>query len=69
MTFDALRSAFPQLGFALYALEPLGDVTLEIYTADGAVYSFTSATAEGAIAAAFPADPPVVTKPPASVFD
>lgn len=51
---DALRSSFPKLGFALYALEPGGLVTFEVMDEQGAVYTFTSATAQGAIDQAFP---------------
>lgn len=51
-----LRRNFPKLGFALYAIEPGKAVTFEIY--DGAdIYTFKGATAEDAIAAAFPDEP------------
>jgi hypothetical protein len=67
-SLDDLRTAHPLLGFALYAYEPGGPVTLEIHAPDGGVYSTTGPTAEAAIAVAFPpraAPPP----PAASVFD
>jgi hypothetical protein len=59
LTFDDLRDRFPMLGFALYALEPGGAVTLEIYDGEE-VYAFQGATAAAAIAAAFP---------PINIFD
>lgn len=65
MTFDEARAAHPQLGFALYALEPGGPVTLEILTPEGDLFSFPAETAEDALAGAFPAPPPALP----SVFD
>ena len=53
MTLDDLRAAHPALGFAVYAYEPGGQVTLEIHAAEG-VFTFRAATEEAAIAAAFP---------------
>lgn len=64
-SLDDLRSAHPDLGFALYAIEPRGAVTLEVYD-DGRVYSFKGATAEAAIETAFPSEPPT---PETNVFD
>jgi hypothetical protein len=54
-SIDDLRAAHPELGVGLYALEPGGPVTLEIYTPDGTVYTFTGTTAAAAFASAFPA--------------
>lgn len=54
MTFDELRAAHPELGFAVYAMEPKGFVTFEVHTPDGQVYSFTGATQQAAIDEAFP---------------
>lgn len=54
MTLDELRAAEPALGFALYAFEPGGLVTLEIHTPDGQVFTFKAATAQAALDAAFP---------------
>jgi hypothetical protein len=56
VNFDELRDAFPELGFALYALEPRGVVTLEVHE-DGQVFSFIGATAQEAIDTAFPPQP------------
>jgi hypothetical protein len=57
MTLDELRAANPELGFAIYALEPGAGVTFEIYTSDGQVFTWKDATAAGAIAQAFPPAP------------
>lgn len=75
---DDLRARYPTLGFALYAYEPGGAVTLEVL--DGAdVYTFQEATEADVIAKAFPApqieaDEPATPEPetpapPVSVFD
>ena len=61
--FDAIRAENPDLGFALYALEPGGPVTLEIVTPDGGLFTFKGATAAAAIEAAFPT-PSVSPTPP-----
>ena len=53
MTLDDLRAAHPDLGFALYAYDPRGPVTLEVHAAEG-VFSFIGSTEAAAIAAAFP---------------
>ena len=52
-SLDELRAAYPHLGFALYAFEPGGDVTLEVHDT-GTVLTTTGPTAEAAIAKAFP---------------
>jgi len=59
MTFDELRAAKPDLGFALYALEPGKGVAFEVHTPDGQVFGFTGETAQAAIDTAFPPDPDV----------
>jgi hypothetical protein len=73
MTFDDMRAANPHLGFALYAMTPGTEVTLEAYSQDGNVFSFTGETAEAAIRSAFPPPyPPGELETPAeptSVFD
>lgn len=80
MTLDELRTSMPELGFALYAYEPSGPVTLEILAPDGQTFSFTGKTVSEAVAAAFPQPPPEEQAPtapapaettatPASVFD
>lgn len=53
-SLDEARAAQPALGFALYALEPGGPVTLEIVTPDGEIYRFDYATEADVFAAAFP---------------
>jgi hypothetical protein len=51
--FDTLRSKYPHLGFAAYALEPGGPVTLECLTKEGRSFQFTGSTLTAAIAAGF----------------
>jgi hypothetical protein len=53
MTLDELRALLPDLGFAVYAYDPRGPVTLEVHAAEG-VFTFTAASEQAAIAAAFP---------------
>lgn len=53
MTFDELRAANPGLGFAVYAYDPGGDLTLEIHD-DGERFAFTGPTLQAAIDKAFP---------------
>jgi hypothetical protein len=74
---DELRSLRPHLGFALYALDPGGDVTFEVYDGDQ-VFTFTGPTSEAAIEKAFPPpvplapeEPPAPEPPPPtpSIFD
>lgn len=74
MSLDDLRRDFPTLGFAVYALEPGGPVTLEIHQ-DGEVYTFRAATEAATLAQAFPitaaikaADTPT-PGPPVNIFD
>lgn len=54
-TIDELREKYPTFGFAVYALEPGGEATLEVLTPDGTIYSFKGKTVASAIAEAFPA--------------
>lgn len=71
-TIDALRTKYPALGFALYALEPGGPVTLEAVNGDGKIFTFRGATEEAAIMAGFADDfagPAAVAAPTVSVFD
>lgn len=58
MTFDDARAAHPHLGFAVYAYEPGGAVTLECITPDGQTHIFTGPTAQAALDLAFPPEPP-----------
>ena len=68
MTLDDARAALPHLGFAVYAMEPGGPVTLEIHAPDGTIFTFSAATEAEALALAFPemATPP---EPELSLFD
>ena len=68
-SLDAARDENPALGFALYAYEPGGPVTLEIIDPDGQIFSFVGATASEALAIAFPPAPPEPATPSASIFD
>lgn len=69
--FDALRAANPDLGFAVYAYEPRGVVTLEIHTPEvGAEpYTFKGATLADALAQAFPEAGAKTPEPEPSIFD
>lgn len=68
-SLDDLRKARPDLSFALFAMEPGEDLTLEIYH-DGHVYPFHGATVADAILAAFPPAPQAApAAPEASIFD
>lgn len=55
-SLDEARRLNPDLGFALYAYEPGGAVTLEIHDPAGEVFTFTANSEEAAFAVAFPAD-------------
>jgi hypothetical protein len=70
-SLDDLRELRPDLAFALFAMEPIGVVTLEIYH-DGQVYAFKGATVAEAILAAFPPEQETAPTEPAtpdSIFD
>lgn len=54
-SLDDLRASHPTLGFALYAFDAGKPVTLEVYS-NGEIYAFKAATADEAIATAFPED-------------
>ena len=71
---DRIRALFPHLSIGVYALEPGGDVTVEVYTPDGTRFSHKAPTEAGCFAAIFgplpddqPADP--APEPPANPFD
>lgn len=71
---DALRAKYPHLGFAVYAYDPLGPVTLECINVEGKSFKFEGPTLAAAIAAAFAEDvePEPQSQPDtpdASVFD
>lgn len=63
MTLDELRREMPGVGLAVYAIDPSGPVTFEVYPPDGEVYSFTAATEAEAIAKAFPVGEPLAPEP------
>lgn len=69
MILDGIRTRYPHLALAIYAMDPGGPVTIETYTADGRVFPFTAPTAAEALALAFPE----MTAPPdaheETVFD
>jgi hypothetical protein len=70
-SLDDLRARHPELGFAIYAYEPGGLVTLEVLTPDGKTYPFKAETAASAAALAFPetAEPdPAPATPPTDIF-
>lgn len=60
---DDLRAALPDCGFALYAYEPGGPVTLEVITPDGETFTFAGPTAAAAIARALPRTPEPAAAP------
>lgn len=62
---DAVRAAYPHLGFAVYAYDPGGPVTLEIHDG-GTVFTFRAATEAEAVALAFPA---ALEPAPADLFE
>lgn len=51
---DDLRARYPDMGFAIYALEPGGAVTLEVHAPDGRLYSWKGGSAAEVLDAAFP---------------
>lgn len=66
--FDELRAANPDTGFAIYAIEPGGPVTLELFAA-GTVFTFRGASEDDVLDMAFPPEPPAAAVPEDSVFD
>jgi hypothetical protein len=58
LTLDHLRAALPNLGFALYAYDPEGPVTLEVHADDG-VFSVVAESEAAAVALVMPPDEPV----------
>ena len=72
---DALRAKYPHLGFAVYAYDPAGAVTLEAITREGKVFTFQGPTLAEAIVAGFGEETEPQPEPagsdtaPASVFD
>ena len=54
MTLDIARQAHPDFGFAVYAYQPRGDVTIEVHTPDGSIFTATGPSEAVAIAELFP---------------
>jgi hypothetical protein len=63
LTLDHLRAAMPDLGFALYAYDPEGPVTLEVHATDG-VFTVTAETEAAVVALVLPTEPA-----PVNIFD
>ena len=53
---DYLRARFPHLGFSVYALTPGGDVTVEVLTPDGTMFTKQAPTEREAMILLFGAD-------------
>jgi hypothetical protein len=68
MDLDALRAKYPHLGFAVYAYDPKGPVTLECITAEGKTFQFQGPTLAEAIAIGF-AETDIPVSADTSVFD
>lgn len=68
-TLDAVREAYPDLGMALYALDPRGPVTLEILTDTGDLFTFHGSTEAEVLGRAFPAPPEPEQEPEAAIDD
>jgi len=60
---DVLRQTYPLLGLAAYALDPGGDVTLEVHTPTGEYFTFRAPTLAACIEKAFPYRPPASAAP------
>lgn len=54
MILDDIRARYPAIGIAVFAMEPGQPVTVETYATGGRVFSFSGATADAALAKAFP---------------
>jgi hypothetical protein len=64
MTFDEARDARPAFGFAVYAYEPGGPITLEVHTPLDGMFTFEGPTLQSALDRAFP--PPLPEPEPAA---
>lgn len=53
MTLDEAIKARPDFGFAFYAYSPGQDVTLEIHTPEGDIFTFTGESLEAVLVMAF----------------
>ena len=50
---DRIRQIYPHLALGVYALEPGGDVTVEVFTPDGTRFAHKAPTEAEALAAIF----------------
>lgn len=72
-SLDDLRREHPTLGAAIYAYQPGEDVTLEVHTPDGQVFSWSGPTEADVLLQAFPPDveanAPATEEPTPNIFD
>lgn len=54
VTLDDARAALPDCGFALYALDPAGEVTLEVHLVGGDILTFRGDTETEVLGYLFP---------------
>jgi hypothetical protein len=66
MTLDDIRARLPLCGFAIFAMDPSEDVTLEVYEPGGQTFQWRGASVEAVLMKAFPTPSP---EPTSSVFD
>ena len=67
---DAIRAAYPEWGFALYAYDPGGEVTLELLAPSGDRFEFHALSVASVLRVAFPHfQPPPAAAPPAQEED
>jgi hypothetical protein len=60
-SIDDIRERFPDLGFAIYAMEPGAEVTLEVLLPDGlTLHTVRRRTVAEALASLFPSPAPAV---------
>ncbi len=71
MTLDEARRLYHHLGYAVYALEPGGPVTLELHAPNGQLFEFRAKTLDAALAKAFPPEAEETVAPPEviNIFD
>lgn len=55
-SLDDVRRAHPTLGAAIYAYQPGENVTLEVHTPDGQVFTWSGPTEADVLLQAFPPD-------------
>lgn len=62
---DAIREAYAEWGFALYAYEPGGEVTLELLAPSGDRFEFHGVSVASVLRVAFPGFHPAAPEPAA----